>query len=276
MKQKQHPFLYLKRINLIDWTIIISLCLVVSTFFLFFYRKSTYITIKLKVTDQEVLTAFHTPNTNYALQFHVGDTERDSVGRVVTEIVGVESYPLNPENRVVFLELKVRSTYDSRTKMYSAKGKNINYGTPMRFNLSNVTFDGYVVEAPSLVQNNIKPVSVEVETLLRGVDPSLVKEIKAGDEVKDSKGIVLAKILTVSSEPAEQVTQNVQGELLLRKNPFYKDVKITLQLRAHKVNDKNILSFNEIPLTVGGEIPFSTLYYTMYPSVQTIKSISDL
>ena len=254
--------------------IVISLG-VLAGFFFFFYRKAEYITIQVKVTNQEVLYASTLPKNSYARHFVVGDFERDAVGRVVTEVIGVESYPMSPDARVVYMDLRVRATYDTRTKTYSARGKNLMYGTPMRFSLNNVTFDGFVTRTPSTQMSGDKKVAV-VEAIAPGMSPTLANQLQVGDNIKNSYGEVLAKITSIKISQADNITQNAQGDLLLRKNPIYKDVSLTLEVLVNEVSPTEVVMFDDIPFQLESIVPITTKDYTIYPSISKIVKFKPL
>ena len=261
----------LKKINPFDmFMIIVSISILVG-FFFFFYRRAEYITIRVKVTNQEVLYATMLPKNSYARHFSKGDVERDAVGRIITEVLDVESYPVNQENHVVYLSLKVRSTYDTRTQTYSARGKTLMYGTPIRFNLNSVTFDGFVTQVPNTSVSHKKKV-MRVQAVSRYMEPSISEAVKAGDTIINSRNEVLIKITNVRIEPAMQITTNVSGDLLERKNPYFKDIYVDMEVLVDEFNNNDIIMLDEIKFQVGAVIPFSNNDYTIYPMIEKILS----
>lgn len=263
----------LPKLHWVDIFIFLVVFAVLISFFFFFYRKASYITIRVKVTNQEVLTAFAEPRNNYAWRFRKGDIERDVLGRVVTEIVNVESYSVSPENKVVYLDLNVKATYDSRTKMYAARGKNLMYGTPMRFNLTDVTFDGYVTDVPGEDYINVTEKVVKAKTSAGGISPTLANVIKVGDTMTNSQGKQLVKITKVEVSPAKQVTQDTRGNLLIATHPFLKDVKIEVDLLVKEVNNDEVVMFDDFRVNIGSVIPINLRRYNIYPSIDEIEGL---
>jgi hypothetical protein len=270
MTKSLKAFAKLHWVDIVIFSIVIAVLL---SFFFFFYRKATYITIRVKVTNQEVLTAQAEPRNNYAWRFHPGDIERDVLGRVVTEIESVESYAVSTENKVVYLNLRVRATYDTRTQMYAARGKNLMFGTPMRFNLTDVTFDGYVTEVPGATPLNVKEKVVKVKAFAGSIAPSLVKEIKVGDTVTNSLGKELVKITKVDVQPARQVTQDSAGNLRVAINPIYKDVNLEMDLLVKDVNNADIVMFDNYKVNIGTVVPINLRRYNLYPAINDIEGL---
>lgn len=262
---------WVKNIHWFDAAIVATVVVVLVSFFLFFYRRAEYITIKVKVTDQEVLTAFNEPRNYYAWQFHVGDVERDVIGRVITEITDVESFSIDPERQAVYLTLRVRATYDTRTRTYSARGKTLMYGTPMRFNLNNVTFDGFVIDAPNLIKLNVEEQVVKVTAIARNIEPAVLRAVKVGDTMSDNQGKVLVKVNKLESFRSEQVTTDFRGNFAVRNNPLSYDLRLELDLLVKKVNGREVVMFDNYRVNIGNLVPITTSRYSLYPMIEKIE-----
>jgi hypothetical protein len=262
-------FAELKKVNPFDIFMIVIAISILIGFFFFFYRKAEYITIQVKVTNQEVLYASMLPKNSYSRHFTKGDVERDAVGRVITEVIDVESYPITQDHQIVYLTLRVRSTYDTRTQTYSARGKTLMYGTPIRFNLNSVTFDGFVTQVPTTAVSHKEKI-MKVQAVSRYMEPSIANAVKVGDTIVNSRNEVLIKITNVRVEPAMQVTTNVSGDLFERKNPYFKDIYVDMEVLVDEFNNKDLTILDEIKFQVGAVIPFSNMNYTIYPLVEKI------
>lgn len=261
-----------KHIKLLDLVIFVILVAVGLFFFSFFYRKTEFINIRVKVTDQDVLYANTIPQKWYARQFHKGDVELDAVGREITEILSVERIPLNDNQESVYLDLKVRSTYDSRTNSYSTRGKRVIFGIPMRFNLSGITFDGIIVGSPDIQENESKKEQVRVTTLLRGAEPFLAEKITTGDAMFKSDNQIIANIVNVVKKPAERVVQTDRGDLLLRHDPLYKDVTIVVEIDSEMINKERYVYY-DTPLRVNSVLPLNFSDYSIFPIVTKIEKL---
>jgi hypothetical protein len=261
----------LQKISLVDIIIIAVILVLGSVFFLFFYRKAEYIQIRVKVTDQDILYAGTAPQTWYADRFEIGDGERDALGRNISEITGIEKFNIGPNNKAIYLDLKVRAVYDTRTKLYSTRGKNLAFGTALKFNLSKVTFNALVTEFPgSETQQNFKIGTAIISSIARSIEPAIAVSLKKGDKILDSNNNVLAEILDIQVKPAEQVTQTDNGELLLRYNPLYKDILITARVRTKSLYNETFI-FDNLPLKIGEPQPLNFEKVTVYPFIVEFK-----
>jgi hypothetical protein len=239
-------------------------------FFFFFYRKQEYVEVRMKVTDEEVLYARTYPKVWYANRFFKGDVEQDALGRITSEITGVETFNVASDRKAVYLDLKIKASYDSRTKLYSFKGKTLVFGTPLRFNFSQVTFDGIVTEFPGWDKYVGYQVGTkEVAALSRNIELFVATSIKNGDKIYDSNGILLAEVLEAQVRPAQKVTQTDRGELLLRLDPLYKDVVLRLRLRT-KTWQGEVFMFDDLPVKIGEAIPLNFERASIFPAITEI------
>ncbi len=261
----------LKKFKVFDFIAAGTLALIAVGLFLLFYRKAEYINIRVRVTDQDVLYAQTLPKNWYAKRFSVGDYELDALGRKITEVTGLEAFAVSNENSVVFLDLTVRATYDTRSKMYSVKGKQIQFGAPVRFNLHTITFDGIVTEFPgSEKQQSVQTHTRTVRALARGIEPYLANSAGVGLEVTNSNKVVLAKITKIEVRPAERVTTTDRGDLLLRLDPLYKDVVYTIDVLVKEQKGVETM-FDSIPVKVDQMIPLNFENVSLFPTIIEVQ-----
>ena len=275
IKTKKNILSIINKITLLDKISLFIVALIVLFFFIFFFRKSEYVVIRVKVTDQDVLYQRTEPSNWYANRFENGDTERDALGRVITEVLNVEKFNIDSKTQAVYLDLKVKAIYDSRTKVYSALGKTLIFGTPVRFSLSKITFDGFITEFPGSSNNkNFKISMAEVKALGRDVEPSIAYSIKKGDRIYDSLGNLLAEIEDVNVQPSEQVVQTYLGDLLIKYNPVFKDLFLVVKVRT-KTIDNQMYMFDNLPLKIGDIIPLNFSKISIYPSVTDYSPVQN-
>lgn len=261
-----------EKISIFDLILGSLLLITLFIFYLFFYRRSEFITIKIKVTDQDILYANTMPHDWYAQQFRVGDVETDVAGRVISEVTRVESFNTSAEKKAVYLDLKVKSTYSKNSNTYSVKGRKVIFGSPMRFNLDRITFDGYVVDFPGL-DSDITDEYIEIEALSRNVESAVSTSIKVGMQIIDSNEQILAEVVKVRVSPAEQVSEDAYGNLLLRYNPIYKDIKMTLRVKTKVLNGQRFM-FDNVPIVIGEIIPLNFKDVSIFPLITSINEVA--
>lgn len=253
-------------------SVLVSLAIV---FFLFFYRKSQTIDIKVKITDQEVIYAGTNPKNWYADKFQIGDAELDGLGRKQAEIIKVDKIQTTPTNKAVYVTLRVRSLFDTRSRSYSVRGKPISFGTPLRFTLSKVSFDGIVTDFPNAEFDEKTTFGQqEIKTLARGVEPKIAATVRVGQIITDSNNKTLAEVLEVNITPAERVTQTDSGELLLRRDPLYKDLEVVLKVQSRLI-ERQLHIFDDIPLKIGEVVPLNFDNFSLFPFVTEIQKLGN-
>lgn len=225
-------------------------------FFLFFYRRAEYIDITVKVTDQDILYERTRPNFYYSDHFTVGDVELDTLGRAISEIISVEHFPVHQNQNIVYVTLKVKATYDTRSKQYLARGQKIVYGAPIRFSLTKVTFDGYVVDFPGKdTSSEVRTATVRVVVRARNAEEEVAEAISVGDSINTSYGESILEVEDTQVVPAEMVTTDSRGLPYLRRNPLLKDLYLTFLISAKKIG-KTYYLFDDIPLIIDGQNSF--------------------
>jgi len=244
-----------EKVSVFDLALAIFLICFALFFFFFFYRKAEYVNIRVKVTDQDVLYERTSPMSWYANQFRVGDVEKDTVGRIISEITNVESFNVEPNKKAVYLDLQVKAVYDSRTNTYTARGRKLIYGAPMRFNFDTITFDGYVSEYPGIDQE-LEFIQAKISVLGRNIEPDLARAVKVGDKIFNSNAHILAEVIEIDISPAEKVTQTDRGDLLLRYDPLYKDIRLVLSVKTKIFQDEYFI-FDNQALKIGQVIPLN-------------------
>ncbi len=281
MKPPARPISIFKKISTFDILFVaISILLLVGIYFVF-KREVVYITARFKVTDENVFNAFNSPRDEYALSFVVGDTEKNELGKTTTEIVGIESYKKSPDQMVVYLDIRLQTTYNPRKNVYTVRGKNIAFGELFTFNFSKVKVKALVVDFPGFSgYKNMKSGTTTVRAQLRydsrqfsdvyGVPNYLAYAIRPGDTVKDSKNNILAKILGVQIVPAKRTVISSSGNSFQTNDPELKDVYYTIELATKTVGDK-IYMFDYVPVEIGGGITLSTKTVTVWPTITEIQ-----
>lgn len=249
------------KITLFDKIALFVFLTIVVSVFGFFYRRSEYVNIKVRVTDKDILYALNNPQNWFANRFVAGDSEKDLLGNDIAKITDVESYNIDNYTKAVYLNIDLKATYDPRSKQYSARGKKLAFGTAVKFNMKGVSFDGLVVDPPKYEQN-AAPVYVDAEVLIRGihsdavgktfVEPEVLLQLKPGDTVESSAGGKFAEILKVRISNSEHVTTDSLGRLHLRYDPLYKDARLTIRFKVKKIGNEMYI-FNDYPFRIGGK-----------------------
>ncbi|OGG30178.1 hypothetical protein A3A63_00905 [Candidatus Gottesmanbacteria bacterium RIFCSPLOWO2_01_FULL_46_9] len=267
-----------KKLTIIDYLFIVGFIVAIGGFIIFFRRESVLITIRLKVTDLSPFFIKDQPPDEYAYAFQKGDAEYNELGQITATILDVSAYKTVPEKQVTYVTVKAKTVYDPRKKQYSLKGKPISFGQTFLFTFARVKFEGMVVDFPSF-QNTATPTATLVQAQIRtesrefsdtwGVPDFIANAVHEGDEVKDSKGNVLAKITSVTVVPARRTIITAAGSPIIIFDPQLKDVFLSLNLTTKIINDK-IYMFDYMPVSVGSQIPLNLPTIAISPVITHI------
>ncbi len=258
---------FLKKLTLFDIGILLVVVVLGGSLYAFFKRSVDEVQIRVKVTDQDVLYAKTYPAQWYAQRIQVGDTEKDALGRVLSEIVGVERFNVSSDKQAVYVDIKLNAVFDKRKGVYFSRGKSLVFGMPIRFNFSRVTFDGIVTEFPgSDGGKGLVTGKATLYTKGRSNEPEIVNAVKKGDKMYDSNGVLLAEVTEVLVKPADKVVQNDAGDVLLRQDPYFKDIYMTVEVQTKKLNG-DIFVFDDMPLRVGIVAPLNFEKVSLFPLV---------
>lgn len=259
--KKLHPF---------DILFITATVIALIVFYFVFKRETVFITIRAKMIDKD----------EYTIGYINGDKEVDDLGRTVSEIVNVDSYKVSPFQQAVYLDIKLKVTYNPRTGVYSAKGKDILFGETFTFAFSKARFKGTIVDLPGLSKalkildkKTIVKAQIRYEDRsfsdIYGVPEFFADAVKNGDTVVDTKGNILATILDVKKNPAKRVFVTSGGQSTIIDDPVLKDVYFTVELATKEVNGK-LYMFDYKPMLIGESIPIYTRHAALWPTITDI------
>lgn len=258
--------------------------IVLIVFYFFFFRRVQYVIVRFKVTDENVLYATTNPTNQYAESFVVGDHEKNELGQVTSEILGVERFNLRPDQQVVYLDMKLKAQYNPRTNQYTLRGKSLLYGETFEFNLMHSHFRGIVVRTPGDSEDMGKPEVIVVNAQLRydsryysdsyGVPDFIAKSVHVGDTVVSSSGRILAKITNIKALPAKRTIVTSGNQLLEVVDPKLMDLFLTLELSSTIING-NTYIFDFVPLHINTELTLNFKDIYINPVITDIVGIKS-
>jgi len=272
---------FLAKLRLFDILIVCLFLILAAAFFVFFFRQSKYLTVKLKVTEKNVLYATTTPPSWFVYLFKPGMKEKDGLGRTNAEVLDVYFYDTSPTNKAVYLTLKLRTTYNGRSKEYKYKGTTVGIGEGIRVNLDKILAEGLVVDVDGL-KGDYEEVYFQVRARLvdnspvfsetTGVEPYLAEAIKVGDKIFDSSGKVMVEVLNKEVLPAQKNTFDDKGNVYQKFDPRKKDVYLTLKVRTKKINNEYYF-FDDVRVKIDQILPLHFQKVSLYPIIIDLKQI---
>lgn len=271
-----------KKLTLFDKIIIVVAVLGLAFFAFVFFRKSVFVTIVVKVGEENILYEPWAVSTGtrawFSQLFHEGMKEQDGLGREMAEVLSIRSYDTLPSRKAVYLTTKLRAVYNRASNQYTFKGRPLLIGSPVRLNLDRLFVDGLITHVEG-IKDPRERIELIVEARLieetpvfpetRGVRAYLAEAIKVGEEFNDDQGNTIAKVLDKKVEGAKRAVVTGDGRVVVRTNPLRKDVYITLQVDALEIGNRYYL-FDDVPLLIGNGIPLNTSTISVWPEVTKI------
>jgi len=267
-----------KKISLIDVILGLTLILGLIFFILFFRRQNTFINIRVKVTDPNVLYLTRKPDDQYAHAFLIGDTEKNEIGEETAKIINIDKFRSESQQQTLYLELSLKANYNPRRGIYTVKGRPIVFGQPMTFTFSNVKVEALVVDYPGF-RSDAQAGSLVVKAQLRyesrdfsdvvGVPAYLANSVKKGDKVFNSKGETLAEILEVDIKPAKRIIISQAGKSIAIQDQELKDVYLTIKIKTLEVDGMKYV-YDYLPILIGNSLPLNFKDVSIWPTITEI------
>lgn len=270
----------LQKLTLFDKLVIAVAVIGILFFAYIFFRKSTYLTVTIKVGQDSVVYRFPGVDVWFGQLFSVGMKEKDGLGTTRADVLHVLSFDKSPEKKAVYLTTKLKVVYNRSSNQYTYKGYPVLVGSILRLYLDQVLVDGMITYIEG-VKDPRQSTKLFVKTQLReetpvfpetsGTRAYLADALHVGDEIKDDQGNIVIKIIDKTAENAKKVVAD-NGHLVVLPDPLRKDVYLTLQINATVVNGKYYV-FDDVPVLIGWGIPIQTPFVAVWPEATEIKEI---
>lgn len=267
----------LQRLTFFDKLIIAVAVLGIVFFVYIFFRKTTYLTVTIKVGQDSV--TYQNPGVKawFGQLFSIGMTEKDGLGSTRAEVLKIYSFDSEPQYKAVYLTTKLKVVYNRASNQYTYKGYPVLVGSTLRLYLDRLLVDGMVTNVEGM-RDPRRSVKLLVKAQLReetpvfpetsGTKAYVADALHMGDEVKDDQGNVVIKIIDKTTENAKKIVSD-NGRLLALPDPLKKDVYLTLQIDATVTNGKYYV-FDDIPVLIGWGIPIHTSFVSVWPEATEI------
>ena len=269
----------IKHLGVFD-IVFIALAVTSIVFFAYvFFRKSTYITVNIKVGEENIRYEPWIIDTGtrvwFAQLFYEGMKETDGLGRIMAEVTTIRSYDTEPARKALYLTTKLKAVYNRASNQYTFKGRPLVIGSTIKLNLDRFFVEGLVVHVEGVVDPREKVTllvnaQIKDETVVfpetSGTDEYVANALKINEEIKDSQGKTIIKILDKRVEDAKRLVTTDDGRVLIQTNPLKKDVFLTLEVSAIKIGHQYYL-FDDVPILIDEEIPINTTSISIFPVV---------
>lgn len=271
----------IKKLTLFDKIIIVGFILAAVFFSYIFFRKSTYLTVTIKVSQENIVYPYLGVPDWFSQLFYDGMREKDGLGRTRAEVIKILSYDSSSSRKAIYLTTKLNVIYNRGSNQYTYKGYPVLVGSALKLYLDKLLVDGMVTHIEG-IEDKRKKVKLVLKAQVReetvvfpetsGVRDYIANALGLGDEVKDSSGDTIIKITNKVVEDAKKITTASDGRVLLQTDPLRKDVFLTLEVTATYINGRYYI-FDDVPILIGYGIPIHTSEVAIWPEVTEIKEL---
>ncbi len=245
------------RLTLFDWISIALVAGVIVVLGIYFMRSWEWVEAEVKVSPPDIFRTDKDAPFWLANNLKKGDSETDSFGRKVAEIIDMRAIdvpnqsltnPISQNNKNVYIKVKLRAVKDRQKGTYQFKSKQLAVGSPIELRFPRVFLTGVVTFISGVPDNRIwedKIVETRLVNLTNvfpetlGIQPWVADVIKIGDKMKDSQDRVVAEVLDKRISPAEKIVTTTDGRIFVGQDPIKKDVFLTLKLKTYKQEGVN-------------------------------------
>jgi hypothetical protein len=271
----------LKNLTLFDYIVGGLFLLGVIIFAVIFFRKPTYISVTVKVGEEDIVWPRTGIRDWYSQLFYPGMNEKDSLGKIQAEVTEISTFDTVPGKKALYLTLRLRAVYEKASNQYTFKGKPLLVGFPIKLQLDSVNIEGLITNIEG-VRDLRQRVSLLVEAVVlpeedenvnfletKGVPGYIADAIKIGDKVYDNKKNAVITVVNKKVENAKKVVATSSGQVIVGANPLLRDVYLTLEIEAIENGGKYYL-FDDQPILIGETIPFNLPTLSIFPVVTKI------
>jgi len=273
------------KIGFFEIVIVFFFFLLASSLYFFLFRTKKDVIVVTKVYEDNIVwdgrkTSWESGAAVSTVWlsdlFHKGMKEKDAIGKASAEILNVRKYDNRPDSPTVYLTLRLKAVYSPGAKIYTYKGKNVLVGSTIQLFLDNVFVEALIVNTEGskekfpLVKLSVKAQLANPES--GGVAPYIADNILEGTKIKDSKNEDVLTVLKKTVEPAQKLVTTDLGEIVLSRDPYRKDVYLTLLISAYKIQDRYYF-FDDIPIRIDKFIPIHFKNISIYPVITQMQEV---
>jgi hypothetical protein len=201
-------------------------------------RTSTFLYVSVMLTRPQNLSVtapFNWVPYWLAESIQKGDKDINPLGGVNAEVVEKQAIESSSYGSIVHLLLRVRAIRD-RSGVYLFRNKPLAVGSSVDLRLVSTQADGYITYIGTQKPSN-NTILLRVGIKARSIESYIADAIKIGNELKDSNGITLAKIIDKKVSPAEVRSDNALGIAQVSYDQTRKDLEVTIELKAERKNN---------------------------------------
>jgi hypothetical protein len=278
----------LRKLTLFDKLIILIAIFAVVFLGYTLFRKQSVINVTVKLYQDTIQSSVWMNDygarqwsSNY---FYPGMSERDSVNRMMAEVKSVYSYDVDANNKAIFLNLALKTTYTKATNQHTYRGSPVLIGSPIKLQLDTILVEGVVTDIEGL-PNPREKVTLSATAKLglsdnpiyfntHAVNIHIADAVNEGAVYSDNQGNSMVRITGKRVVPATRLIANNLGSVSEVADKEKAVVYLDLEIQAYKTQGKYFL-FDDLPIQIGEGLPIILEKISIYPEITDFDEISN-
>lgn len=261
---------------------------------MFLLRRSAYVYVTMRLYERDAPDFFaNRPRHLFVEQLETGLKETDELGRTVLEVVDIERYRSNNIYHDVIVTMKVKSTYNARTKQHAYNGAPMLIGAYRSFRLQDIVLSGVLVDIAQtqetrprqafLVTAYLDPVYHEGNTyqgyldndgaVAHGVKSYIADALQPGMTIVDEEGTTMVELTQVRKTAGEISFATDAGYQSL-VDPTRTQVGLTMRILAEQINDAFYYQKDGL-LIVNGTLQLDFDSIHIAPTIMSIEPMAS-
>lgn len=224
----------------IIYLIVGSLLLVLITLLYFFYynirRRVTLFTDVSLVRTINIQEPYFWQPYWVDSAINISDKDISPLGSINAEVLDKESIEAGEYGRYIHLLLKIEAIRD-RTGVYLFKNKPLAVGNIIQLRFPKTNIFAYI---KTINEQKPKPSykKVRVLTRFKEIEPVMESWMQPGNEVKNNKGEIIARLIDKTTTIARKEVNTALGSIVVGTNPIKRDVDVLVELLVKEIDDQ--------------------------------------
>jgi hypothetical protein len=238
---------------------------------LFYYKNSRHletIYIDLIYPTEEWMTSPNPPEYWKTSSIKTGDRIRSFSGQEFATVTNVEKSFSSGDRQYIFITIQAQALYNKTSKNYQIGNNLLLIGSPLQIYLDKTSFNGTIFDVyqnPDQQFANYVKATATITVNYVNLDPEHVASL-ANFYQHDSNGKQTVKLVAIKDIASNMIVTTSSGEVLLKKNPLYRDLTLTLELSDVLCANTDCF-FNKVtPLKIGAQIWFASGTTLLHPN----------
>ena len=239
---------------------------------------------KNKNPEIEMKTAWRNIRLRYsdapfwiADKISVGQKTIDAKGDTIAEITNIERYEQSVETSDLYIDIKLKTIYEEKSKQYLFDNKSVNLGNSLSLQFNNIAVNAQIID-DDLPDNGYKKKEIIATAKWYSVEPWQIGQMQVGEKMmNEAKKEAVAEILNLRLEtfPNNVFVYQQTGEISVVPHQTKKNVILTIKFNGFEYDNKLFFAGHQ-RIKPGDSVVIFGKKLTYYLIIQNINQVKDI